>query len=120
MSKFLLIILSVMVGIAPITAKGECKADREKYCANIPKGEKKAMWKCMNDNEAQFSEACKAHRAKMREKSKAIKQACKEDYKKLCKDTRPGQGHIIRCLRENEAQLGEACKSALTVPLEKE
>ena len=36
---------------------------------------------------------------------------CKEDAEKLCKGVKPGGGRIIKCLKEHEADLSEACKA---------
>jgi hypothetical protein len=116
MKKILILCVAALTSATAISARGECKADRETFCASVPKGDKKAMWQCMKDNEAQLSEPCKNHIAQMREKNKSLKKACKEDYKKLCKDVKPGEGRIIKCLKENEAQLSEGCKTALAEP----
>jgi hypothetical protein len=120
MKKILILCVAALTSATAISARGECKADREKFCASVPKGDKKAMWQCMKDNEAQLSEPCKNHIAKMREKGKGIKKACKEEHKKLCKDVKPGEGRIIKCLKQNEAQLSDACKAALATPVQVE
>jgi len=36
---------------------------------------------------------------------------CAEDVKKLCSDVEKGEGRVIKCLKEHEAQLSEACKA---------
>lgn len=36
---------------------------------------------------------------------------CAEDVKKLCSNVEKGEGRIIRCLKEHDAQLTEACKA---------
>jgi len=33
---------------------------------------------------------------------------------------KPGEGRIIKCLKENEAQLSDGCKAALTSPVKTE
>ncbi|TAL02306.1 MAG: hypothetical protein EPO08_07435 [Rhodospirillaceae bacterium] len=38
--------------------------------------------------------------------------ACDGDIKQLCAGIEPGQGRIVRCLRDNEAKLSQACKDA--------
>lgn len=106
----------MLIAGTTVSAKGECKADREKHCANVIKGNHKGMWQCMKEHEAELSEGCKNHIAQVREKSRDTKKACKADYKKLCKQVKAGEGRIIKCLKENEAQLSEECKSALTAP----
>jgi len=36
--------------------------------------------------------------------------ACREDVAKFCKDVPPGQGNIMKCLKEHENELSPACK----------
>lgn len=116
MKKIIFLSVAAFFGVTAVSAKGECRADREKFCANVTKGDHKAMWQCMKEHENELSDACKNHIAKVREKSRETKKACKADYKKLCKDVKPGEGRILKCLKENEAQLSEGCKAALNAP----
>jgi len=120
MKKYMIFAIAALIGASAISAKGECREDREKLCANVIKGNHKGMWQCMKEHEAELSEGCKNHIAQVREKSRDIKKACKADYKKLCKQVKAGEGRIIKCLKENEAQLSEACKGALTLPVKTE
>ncbi len=116
MQKSLLLAVAAVLSVTAISAKGECRADREKFCANVIKGNHKGLWQCMKEHENELSEQCKNHIAQVREKSRDIKKACKADYKKLCKQVKSGEGRIIKCLKENEAQLSEDCKGALSAP----
>lgn len=120
MKQYLILTIAALMSVTAISAKGECRADREKFCANVIKGNHKGMWQCMKEHEAELSEPCKNHIAEVREKSREIKKACKADYKKLCKQVKAGQGRIIQCLKQNEAQLSEGCKAALTAPAQVE
>lgn len=47
------------------------------------------------------------------------KTACRADYEKLCKDTQPGGGRIMKCLKANEDQLSQPCKDAMAGAEEK-
>lgn len=40
---------------------------------------------------------------------------CKADAQKLCKDTKPGGGRVMACLKEHESELSPACKEQLPV-----
>lgn len=35
---------------------------------------------------------------------------CAEDAKKLCKGVEPGEGRIVRCMKEHESELSPACR----------
>jgi hypothetical protein len=43
------------------------------------------------------------------EADKEFIKACNPDIIKFCKDIKRGNGRIIRCLRQNEAQLSAQC-----------
>lgn len=45
--------------------------------------------------------------------------ACKGDIEKFCKDVKPGEGGIGRCLKENESQLSGECKQDMSKMKEK-
>lgn len=40
-----------------------------------------------------------------------IAEKCKGDVQKFCKDIKPGQGKLYRCLHEHEAKLSAGCKA---------
>jgi hypothetical protein len=39
--------------------------------------------------------------------------ACKADVQKLCKDVQPGEGKILGCLKEHQADLSPQCTAQL-------
>lgn len=45
--------------------------------------------------------------------SQAMRQACREDYERLCAGTTPGGGRILACLQSHGDKLGSQCKEAL-------
>jgi Cysteine rich repeat len=42
-----------------------------------------------------------------------VREACRADVERYCKDVVPGHGHIRECLRAHEADLSDGCKAAL-------
>ncbi|MCZ8155113.1 MAG: cysteine rich repeat-containing protein [Leptospira sp.] len=92
--------------------KGACKADIEKFCQNVEKGEGRIV-KCLKENEASLSESCQSKRSEMKEKHKEFAKACKEDRKKLCADIKPGKGAIVQCLKAKEAEVSAGCADFL-------
>ena len=113
MKSIFVILAATLIAATTVSAKGECQADRQKFCAKVMKGDHKGMWQCIKSHEAELSEPCKNHIAHVREKSRDIKTNCKADYKKLCKQEKSGEGRIIKCLKANEASLSQGCKDAL-------
>lgn len=43
--------------------------------------------------------------------AKAGENPCKADIEKFCKDVQPGEGRIVKCLKEHEAELSVECKA---------
>ena len=41
----------------------------------------------------------------------AKKRPCAEDIERLCPGVKPAHGGIVRCLKEHQAQLSEACRN---------
>ena len=39
--------------------------------------------------------------------------ACRGDYNKFCKGTRPGGGRVLKCLNQQRAALSDACKKVI-------
>lgn len=93
--------------------KGACKEDALKFC-----GEKMGMerGKCMNENFDKLSPACKANKEFFDEKIKNLNKYCKDDILKFCNDAKPGEGKIMKCLRENESSLTSECRGAIPTP----
>jgi Cysteine rich repeat len=42
-----------------------------------------------------------------------VREACRADVERLCKDVDPGHGHIRECLKAHQAELSEGCKAAI-------
>jgi hypothetical protein len=36
---------------------------------------------------------------------------CKDDIEKFCRDVKPGQGRILKCMREHESELSADCNA---------
>lgn len=47
------------------------------------------------------------------------KGACRSDYEKFCRDTKPGKGRIAACLRSHEHELSQQCKNHIEKSKEK-
>jgi ElaB/YqjD/DUF883 family membrane-anchored ribosome-binding protein len=96
-----------------------CKGDVEQYCKDAQPGHGR-IGKCLKENEAKLSQACKdqmaqmhGRREQMQKRMHEMMEACTGDADQYCKDIHPGGGRLLKCLKQNEAQLSEGCKSAL-------
>lgn len=92
--------------------EGPCAKDRETLCSGIEPGDGRVA-KCMKENKEKLSTECKAHREKMKEVMKGVKEACQDDVEKFCGDVKKGGGLIMRCMKKHKAELSEGCKSEM-------
>ena len=102
--------ISLIAHAQEVEGKGACRADAEKFCKGVPPGHGNIA-RCMKQHEAELSPACKERIEEGKEKAKEFIDACKPDAEKFCKGVAPGQGRILRCLKEHEAQLSPVCKA---------
>jgi hypothetical protein len=96
-------------------AKGPCADDVAKYCKDVKPGDGRIA-RCLKENEKQLSPACKSSIEDTKKRVKEAHQACEADAQKFCKDVKPGQGRIVKCLREHEKELSAACKAKMAEP----
>lgn len=89
-----------------------CQADAKKFCGDINPGDGRMM-KCMKEHEADLSPACKEKGKKMHEHMEKAKEACKDDAAKLCKDVDPGDGRMLKCMKEHKGDLSQGCKDTM-------
>ncbi len=47
------------------------------------------------------------------------KGSCKADIEKFCKDVKPGQGRIVKCMKAHENELSQPCKDEIAADKEK-
>ena len=91
---------------------GACKADAEKLCQDVQPGEGRIA-RCLKQNEANLSPACKDAMAQAHQKMHALREACGADAKQYCKGAKAGHGRMLTCLKQNEAKLSEGCRAAM-------
>ncbi|MFO1519551.1 MAG: hypothetical protein U1F57_07835 [bacterium] len=113
-------LLSVFLGLGMLLPAlafahggGACKADREKYCSNV-KGDFKAVHQCMKDHANDLSAECKTQIEQGRARHEAMRQACKEDKKRLCGTARGKEAW--ECMQTHQSELSESCKAQLPPP----
>ncbi len=96
-----------------------CDADIEQYCSGLPRNSQK-VFMCMMAYEDSLSESCRLGIVEaamsIRMGAAAIDysvRACEEDADKHCLDVQPGEGRLVNCIKEHEAEVSEACVTAL-------
>ena len=96
----------------PKLSTGACKDEVQKFCKDAEKGK---IGDCLKQHEADLSDGCKAgmkDRAerKHKEAREKVKDACKGDVEKLCKDSEKGK--VGECLKQHKDELSDDCKAA--------
>ena len=96
-----------------------CDEDAAQYCPDLPLDSQKGFM-CMMAYEHKLSEKCKLGimeaAMSIRMGAAAINysvRACEADADKFCLDVQPGEGRMIRCLKEHETEVSEACITSL-------
>lgn len=93
-----------------------CKEDLEKFCKDVKPGEGRII-KCLMEHKDQLSGGCLQELEGARNKSEGKKDqardACAEDLSKFCKDVTPGEGRLLKCLKERDSELSPQCREAL-------
>jgi hypothetical protein len=51
--------------------------------------------------------------AAAQDRASAVRQACSDDYRKLCSSVTPGGGRIKQCMTDHAGELSSACRTAL-------
>lgn len=60
MGKYLWIFLGMfLVVTAGVSAKGECRADRDKFCSEVKRGQRGKMHECLMQHYQELSPECK-------------------------------------------------------------
>jgi hypothetical protein len=68
---------------------------------------------CLKEHANELSPACKTQAVKVKEKIHDFANACKADMKMHCKGTQPGEGRLVQCLKQHEAELSADCKEMM-------
>ena len=110
--------LSNSVIIVDIDVRG-CDADAAILCPGLPLNSRNSFM-CLMAYEDNLSLSCELGIA---EAAMTLEQglmaidysikSCEADADKFCLDVQPGEGRIVKCLKQNEANLANQCVTAL-------
>lgn len=94
---------------AAAEANKACAADIQKFCAKETTGGGH-LGRCIMQHREEFSAPCQEFMQKVQTQVKSFYEACKNDLKQYCSEVKPGQGHMLGCLREHHDSLSSTCQ----------
>ena len=92
--------------------QGPCADDIAKLCKDVQPGGGRIA-RCMKQHEQELSPACKQHVAEVKKRGHEFREACEDDVFKLCWEVKPGEGRIVKCLKQHEQELTPDCKAKM-------
>lgn len=107
-------ILLGSAGAAASPKAPACSAEIQQFCGHIETGQGK-LHRCLDEHRAELSSACASKLKQLEARRQAVRQLCAADAGKHCGHLQPGQGRVVRCLREHRAELSPACAAQLRV-----
>ncbi len=97
-----------------------CENDIENYCSQVTPGNGRLLH-CMAAHEDKISSQCVyafyQAASVLEQLSVAIAylaQECETEIETLCSDVEIGEGRLLACLDENEEDVGQSCKTAIS------
>jgi len=96
-----------------------CEADLQQYCSQVTPGDGRLLY-CVAAHSDKISGDCQfalfegaTLLARYSDVILDIAENCDTEIDTLCGDVAIGEGRILACLDEHEAELGEACRTAI-------
>ena len=99
----------VALAQSPSKVNKPCMTDIERFCKGMTP-ENGGIAKCLKEHESELSPKCRATEGDLKRKVMEMREDCRADVEKFCKDVKPGAGRIINCLKAHETELSPACK----------
>ncbi|MDH5309728.1 MAG: cysteine rich repeat-containing protein [Gammaproteobacteria bacterium] len=97
-----------------------CEADLDRYCSQVTPGEGRILH-CMAAHEDKISGRCQyafyEAASLLEQMTVAIAyfaSSCETEIDTLCADVEAGEGRILACLEENDAEVGDTCRQAIS------
>lgn len=103
---------SLFATSAAFARGGACASDVQRLCGDAGSG-RAAIASCLKKHASELSPSCKKHAAAMKKRTADFAQACRSDFSKFCKGTRPGGGRVIQCLRKHQKDLSPECQAQM-------
>lgn len=90
------------------TALDPCRADLNRYCQDVEPGGGNFL-KCLEDHKDKLTSDCRTRSQKVHHLMMELRRACNNDLLQFCDMLKPGEGRILRCLKDNSRQLSNSC-----------
>jgi hypothetical protein len=97
-----------------------CESDIQSYCSQVTPGNGR-MLHCMAAHEDKISGRCQyafyqaaAILEQLATATAYLANQCSTDIEKHCNDVAMGEGRILACLAENEAEVSDVCNQAIS------
>ena len=89
-----------------------CADDIDKFCKGIRPGGGRLL-NCLKSHETDLTESCRGKISELQGIVKSAEEACSGDISQFCREIQPGEGRILKCLREHDKELSTACSAKL-------
>lgn len=96
-----------------------CEQDLDQYCSQVTPGDGRLLY-CVAAHADKISGECNfalfeaaTVLAQMADAILYVAESCETEIDTLCADVALGEGRILACLEEHDAELGDSCKTAL-------
>jgi hypothetical protein len=96
----------------PGPAPRPCAHDVRQLCAKVKPGAGR-LNKCLANNEARLTAACREQRRELAERVARFQEACHADMERFCKGVRRNNPRIASCLKAHAPQLAADCRAQL-------
>lgn len=94
-----------------------CRADLQRYCQDVEPGGGNFI-KCLDDHKDKLTSECRKRSQTLHELMGELQRACNNDILQFCDMVKPGDGRILRCLKDNSHRLSNSCNVGIRNVLE--
>jgi hypothetical protein len=87
-----------------------CEEDIAKFCRDVKPGAGR-LADCLDQHKMELSDKCKTRFEDVKQEFKGKYKTCEDDIIRFCTWIQPGEGRLLKCLKENKSNLlSDDCK----------
>jgi hypothetical protein len=105
-----LLALLLVATSLPALAEDPCAAEAARLCSKA-RGET-ALLGCLRGHAKELAPACRAELSSLLAIAEEYGKDCEADARRLCAETPPGEGRLLKCLKDQESFLSQSCQGA--------